>query len=176
VVASSSARNALAASSLLWTRASAGPRRLPDLADTWSVRRLVARGANAIKLLVYYNPSDPEPILETKRAFVERVGTECYAEGVPLFLEPLTYRDDLSGPELARAKPALVRETAREFSEARNRVDVLKLEFPIDPNATEGIGPAEARVHNKEEAARAFRALDEATTLPYIFAVIARLC
>ena len=34
------------------------PGRLPDLLDEWSVRRLVEAGANAIKILLYYNPDD----------------------------------------------------------------------------------------------------------------------
>ena len=35
------------------------PGRLPDLLDIWSVRRLVAAGADCIKILLYYTPFDP---------------------------------------------------------------------------------------------------------------------
>jgi tagatose 1,6-diphosphate aldolase len=143
--------------------------RFPDLAETWSVRRLAEQGANAVKLLVYYNPVDAAQINDVKHAFVERVGAECAAEGLPLFLEPLTYHDELGGEGLTRAKPQLVRETAREFSKARYRVDVLKLEFPIDPLSTEGLGTASSFVLTREEAVEAFQALDEAATVPYIF-------
>lgn len=143
--------------------------RFPDLAEAWSVRRLAERGANAVKLLVYYNPLDSARINDIKQAFVERVGAECAAEGLPLFLEPLTYHDEFSGEALARMKPQLVRETAREFSQERYRVDVLKLEFPIDPAFTEGLGPSSASLISQEEAVEAFRALDQAATVPYIF-------
>ena len=35
------------------------PGRLPDLLDLWSVRRLVAAGADCVKILLYYTPFDP---------------------------------------------------------------------------------------------------------------------
>src|SRR5687767_7952272 len=38
--------------------------RLPDLLDEWSVCRLVEAGANAIKILLYYNPFDEKHITE----------------------------------------------------------------------------------------------------------------
>ena len=38
------------------------PGRLPDLLDIWSVRRLVAAGADCIKILLYYTPFDPKAI------------------------------------------------------------------------------------------------------------------
>ena len=53
--------------------------RLPDLLDEWSVRRLVEAGANAIKILLYYNPDDDARINTIKQAFIERVGAECPA-------------------------------------------------------------------------------------------------
>ena len=40
------------------------PGRLPDLLDIWSVRRLVAAGADCIKILLYYTPFDPPDINE----------------------------------------------------------------------------------------------------------------
>ena len=40
--------------------------RLPDLLDEWSVRRLVAAGADVIKVLMYYNSQDTAHINTTK--------------------------------------------------------------------------------------------------------------
>src|SRR5213080_2128475 len=51
--------------------------RLPDLLPEWSVRRLVEAGADAIKILLYYNPFDTEEVNTIKHAFLERVGAEC---------------------------------------------------------------------------------------------------
>src|SRR6187397_3101268 len=53
--------------------------RMPDLLAEWSVRRLVEADADAIKILLYYNPFDEPAINEVKHAFLERVGAECAA-------------------------------------------------------------------------------------------------
>src|SRR5438105_2645253 len=42
--------------------------RLPDLLPEWSVRRLVEAGAQAIKILLYYNPFDEVEINSIKQA------------------------------------------------------------------------------------------------------------
>src|SRR5689334_1046371 len=55
------------------------PGRLPDLLDIWSVRRLIADGADCIKILLYYTPFDPQDINDQKQAWVERIGSECIA-------------------------------------------------------------------------------------------------
>src|SRR3712207_6830480 len=69
--------------------------RLPDLLPEWSVKRLVDLGANAIKILLYYDPDDDATVNTVKHAFIERVGAECRAHDVPFFLEPLAYSDDV---------------------------------------------------------------------------------
>src|SRR6202162_1663413 len=56
------------------------PGRLPDLLDIWSVRRLVAAGADCIKILLYYTPLDTPDVNEIKHAWVERIGGECAGE------------------------------------------------------------------------------------------------
>src|SRR3954470_17423263 len=55
------------------------PGRLPDLLDVWSVRRLKEAGADCIKILLYYTPTDNAKINELKHAWVERIGDECRA-------------------------------------------------------------------------------------------------
>src|SRR5262249_1876509 len=67
------------------------PGRLPDLLDDYSVRRLVAAGADCIKILLYYTPTDPKNVNELKHAWVERIGAECVASDVPFFLEFVGY-------------------------------------------------------------------------------------
>src|SRR6266516_1673557 len=103
--------------------------RLPDLLPEWSVRRLVEVGAQAIKILLYYNPFDEEQINIVKQAYVERIGAECIALDVPFFLEPLVYDDaigDEKGLAFARKKPEYVARAMEEFSKPRYTVDVLK--------------------------------------------------
>ncbi len=69
------------------------PGRLPALLPTWSVRRLREAGASAVKILLYYDPFGDERVNDIKRAFIERVGSECAAQDIPFFLEPLAYKD-----------------------------------------------------------------------------------
>src|ERR1700684_2972588 len=86
------------------------PGRLPDLLDHYSVRRLVAAGADGVKTLRYYAPADKPEVNETKHAWVERIGGECAAADVPFFLEFVGYEEgaDEKGIEFARKKPAIV--------------------------------------------------------------------
>src|SRR5699024_3572371 len=67
------------------------PARLPDLIDGLSVKRLMDEGADGIKLLLYYDVDESDEINVQKKAFVERVGSECVGEDVPYYLEILTY-------------------------------------------------------------------------------------
>src|SRR6266568_3534473 len=115
--------------------------RLPDLLPEQSVRRLVEAGAQAIKILLYYNPFDDAWINRVKQAYVERIGAECIALDVPFFLEPLVY-DDAFGDEkrlaFARKKPEYVAHVMQEFSKSRYGVDILKVELPVNPAFVQG--------------------------------------
>src|SRR5438045_652295 len=51
-----------------------GPGRLPDLLDLWSARRLKEAGADCVKILLYYTPTDGDKINDIKHAWVERIG------------------------------------------------------------------------------------------------------
>src|SRR5438105_2786389 len=114
--------------------------RLPDLLDDWSVRRLVEAGADAIKILLYYNPFDEKNITERKHAFIERIGAECKAYDKPFFLEPLAYDDnyDEKGLDFAKLKPKYVAKYMEEFSNERYGVDVLKVEVPVNMKFVSG--------------------------------------
>ncbi len=110
--------------------------RPPDLLPEWSVRRLVEAGAQAIKILLYYNPFDEEQINSVKQAYVERIGAECLGIDAPFFLEPLVYDDAIGnekGLAFARKKPEYVARAMEEFSRPRYGVDVLKVELPVNP-------------------------------------------
>src|SRR5699024_7604895 len=56
------------------------PGRLPDLLPIWSARRIKDEGADAVKFLLYYDADEDDEINEQKKAFVERIGSECKAE------------------------------------------------------------------------------------------------
>src|ERR1700690_53683 len=110
------------------------PGRLPDLLDIWSVHRLVAAGADCIKILLYYTPFDLPEVNDIKHAWVERIGGECTAADVPFFLEFVGYVEngDEKGIEYAKQKPEIVTKSMEEFSKPQYAVDVLKVEVPVN--------------------------------------------
>ncbi len=59
--------------------------RLPDCLVEWSAKRLKEQGANAVKFLLYYDVDDTEEINIQKKAYIERIGSECVAENTILF-------------------------------------------------------------------------------------------
>ncbi|WP_313630503.1 tagatose-bisphosphate aldolase [Enterococcus devriesei] len=146
------------------------PGRLPDVLNTWSVKRLKESGADACKFLLYYDVDESEEINEQKRAYMERIGSECTAEDIPFFLEIVTYAAeiaDTSSLEYAQVKPRKVIEAMREFSKERYQVDVLKVEVPVNMNFVEGYG--QEACYSQAEAATYFNEQSEATNLPFIF-------
>src|SRR5258708_11515886 len=117
-----------------------GPGRLPDLLDNWSVRRLKEAGADCIKVLLYYTPTDGAAINDNKHAWVDRIGDECRANVIPFFLEFVGYDEgaDEKGLEFARKKPEIVTQSMAEFSKEKYGVDVLKVEVPVNMKFVEG--------------------------------------
>ncbi len=147
--------------------------RLPDLLPEWSVYRLAEAGADAIKILLYYNPFDSAEINTVKHAFLERIGAECEAIDKPFFLEPLAYDDamDEKGLEFAKVKPKYVEAYMKEFSKERYGVDVLKVEVPVNMkyvSGTSSFGGGEA-AYTRDEAKALFRAASDAATKPFIY-------
>ncbi|MFL5592147.1 MAG: tagatose 1,6-diphosphate aldolase [Ktedonobacteraceae bacterium] len=148
--------------------------RLPDLLPEWSVRRLVEAGAQAIKILMYYNPFDEAQINSVKQAYVERIGAECMGIDVPFFLEPLVYDDaigDEKGVAFARKKPEYVARTMEEFSRPSYGVDVLKVELPVNSTFVAGTraSTGEGTAYSRQEAIEHFRNTAGATSLPFIY-------
>ncbi len=147
--------------------------RLPDLLNEWSVYRLAEAGADAVKILLYYNPFDDEKINVVKQAFIERIGAECRALDKPFFLEPLAYDDkfDEKGLEFAKLKPKYVTAYMQEFSKDRYGVDVLKVEVPVNMkfvSGSGGFGGGEA-AYSRDEAAELFREAASAAKRPFIY-------
>jgi tagatose 1,6-diphosphate aldolase len=148
------------------------PGRQPDLLEHWSVRRLVAAGADCVKALLYYNPFDPAEINDPKHAWVERIGGECAAAEAPFFLEFVGYDDaiDVKGIDYARKKPEIVRLSIAEFSKPNYGVDVLKVEIPVNIAFVEGARAAKGEAaYTREEAKKHFAAAAAEARKPFIY-------
>ena len=147
--------------------------RLPDLLPNWSAKRIKELGADAVKVLIYYDVDDKPEINDIKQAWVERVGSECLAEDIPYFLEILTYdtkRASVVDADYAKVKPYKVNEAMKLFSEPRYNVDVLKVEVPVNMHFVEGFAKDGVEpVYSLAEAKAFFKEQSDATHLPFIF-------
>ena len=149
-----------------------GPGRLPDLLDNWSVRRLKEAGADCLKVLLYYTPTDGPAINDKKHAWVERIGDECRANDIPFFLEFVGYEEgaDEKGLDYAKKKPEIVSQSMAEFSKENYGVDVLKVEIPVNMKFVEGAKSfGGQKAYSKQEAMEHFRAAASVTKKPFIY-------
>ncbi len=148
------------------------PGRLPRLLDGWSVRKLVAAGANGIKTLLYYSPFSAPAVNEQKQNWVQRVGEECAAEDVAYFLEIVAYHDDMDekSREFAQVKPEVVTRGVEEFSGSQYQVDILKVGVPVNMNFVADPGTATASAaYTREQAKEYFRQASAAARKPFIY-------
>jgi tagatose 1,6-diphosphate aldolase len=148
------------------------PGRLPDLLDHYSVHRLVADGADCIKILLYYSPFDSAEINDVKHAWIERIGAECVAADVPFFAEFVGYEEgvDEKGLEYAKKKPEVVTKSMEEFSKPQYAVDVLKVEVPVTMAFVKGTGSCKGDfAYTRDEAKDHFRKAAAAAKKPFIY-------
>jgi tagatose 1,6-diphosphate aldolase len=149
------------------------PGRLPDLLPHVSVKRIVDWGADAVKILIYYTPHEEASINDIKHAFIERIGAECETYEIPFFLEFVGYDPkggDEKGFEYAKAKPEIVKASMREFSLPQFKVDVLKVEVPINAEYVEGSSVFKGqKAYTRAEALTHFREAAAMATKPFIY-------
>ncbi len=149
------------------------PGRLPDLLPHVSARRIVDMGADAVKILIYYTPFDEPKVNDIKHAFVERIGAECEANEIPFFLEFVGYDPqggDEKGLDYARKKPEIVTKSMVEFSKPPYKVDMLKVEVPVNAEFVEGSSVYRGqKAYTRAEALDHFRKAAEAAKKPFIY-------
>lgn len=150
-----------------------GPEKLPTVTEGWSVLRLKEAGADAIKILVYYSPFEKEWVNDQKKAWVERIGAECRAIDMPLFLEFLAYDvhgEDEAGLAFAKRKPEIVRRSMQEFSKERYGADVLKVEAPVQMTFVKGTKAFKGEeAYTRAEAMELFRSAAASTDKPIVY-------
>jgi tagatose 1,6-diphosphate aldolase len=150
------------------------PGRLPTLLDGWDVARLKSCGANCCKILLYYSPFEDAAVNAKKHAWVAKIGAECEAADLPFFLEFVGYDPqggDEKGLAFAKIKPAVVRKSMEEFEKAEYKVDVMKVEIPVNLQFCEGTKSFanEGVAYTKTEALDCYRACADVTAKPFIY-------
>jgi tagatose 1,6-diphosphate aldolase len=149
------------------------PGRLPDLLPHLSAKRIKDLGADAVKILIYYSPFDNSDVNDIKHAFIERIGAECDACGVPFFLEFVGYDPaggDEKGFEFAKKKPEVVIKSMEEFGKPQYGVDVLKVEVPVNAEYVEGSSVFKGQAaYTRKEALDLYRRAAEVAEKPFIY-------
>ncbi len=149
------------------------PGRLPDLLPHESVRRIKEQGADAVKILLYYSPFDTGDINDIKHAFIERIGAECEAYEIPFFCEFVGYDPkggDEKGFEYAKNKPEIVIKSMQEFGKPQYKIDVLKVEIPINAEFVEGSSVFKGKAaYTRAEALDHFRQAADTAQKPFIY-------
>jgi tagatose 1,6-diphosphate aldolase len=149
------------------------PGRLPDLLPHVSAKRIVDWGANAVKILIYYSPFDDPKVNDIKHAFIERIGAECEANDIPFFLEFVGYDPkggDEKGLAYAKAKPEIVTGSMVEFSKPQYKVDMLKVEVPVNAEFVEGSSVYKGeKAYSRQEALDLYRKAADVATKPFIY-------
>jgi len=149
------------------------PGRLPDLLPHVSAKRIADWGADAVKILIYYSPFDDPQVNDIKHAFIERIGAECEDLQIPFFLEFVGYDPkggDEKGFEYAKQKPQVVIGCMQEFTKPQYKVDVLKVEVPINANFVEGSSVYKGqKAYSRAEALAHFKRAADVATKPFIY-------
>src|ERR1044071_4384978 len=149
------------------------PGRLPDLLPHVSAKRIADWGADAVKILIYYSPYDDPTVNDIKHAFIERIGAECEGNEIPFFLEFVGYDPkggDEKSVEFAKIKPEIVKRSMEEFSKPQYKVDVLKVEVPINAEYVEGSGVYKGqKAYTRDEALKHFREAAAVAAKPFIY-------
>jgi tagatose 1,6-diphosphate aldolase len=149
------------------------PGRLPDLLPHLSVKRIKDDGADAVKILLYYTPFDEPDVNDIKQAFIERIGAECETYDIPFFLEFVGYDHkggDEKGLEYAKKKPDVVIGAMKEFSKPQYKVDMLKVEVPVNAPFVEGSSVYKGvSAYTRKEALDLYRKAADEATKPFIY-------
>jgi tagatose 1,6-diphosphate aldolase len=149
------------------------PGRLPDLLPDLSAKRIQDFGANAVKVLIYYTPFEDAKVNDIKHAFIERIGSECEDMQIPFFLEFVGYDPkggDEKGFEFAKIKPQVVIGSMKEFSKPQYKVDVLKVEVPVNAEYVEGSSVYKGQTaYTRAEALALYRKAADEASKPFIY-------
>lgn len=151
-----------------------GPGRIPDFIDGLSAKKIKELGGDCVKVLLYYTPYDDPKVNEKKHQIMERIGRECEEAEVAFFLEFVGYDPkggDAKDLAYAKIKPEVVIKSMEEFSKDKYKVDVLKVEIPVDVKYLKG-----SKAYNGTEAAydmaqakEIFKRQDQCTNKPFIY-------
>ena len=118
--------------------------RFSENIQDWSVEKIKKIGGDAVKVLAWYRPDADAESIEHQKKYVKKIGEECEKYSIPFLLELLVYpfKDDENHTteyqEQKKKKTQHVIESVKEFAKDKYKVDIFKLESPVDSSMLEG--------------------------------------
>jgi tagatose 1,6-diphosphate aldolase len=151
-----------------------GPGRIPDFIQGLSAKKIKELGGDCVKVLLYYSPFEDPKVNEKKHQIMERIGKECEEADIAFFLEFVGYDPkggDEKGLEFAKLKPEIVIKSMEEFGKDKYKVDVLKVEIPVNVKYLKGSKAFNGKeaAYDWEEAKKIFKRQDQCTKKPFIY-------
>ena len=109
----------------------------------WTVEKIKRIGGDAVKVLAWYRPDADQKSIKHQKRYIETIGKQCEKYDIPFLLELLVYPfKNETGyskdyKEQQNKNQNHVIESVKEFSKAKYKVDIFKLESPVDSNKLE---------------------------------------
>jgi len=109
----------------------------------WSVEKIKKIGGDAVKVLAWYRPDADKKSIQHQKKYIQTIGNQCEKYNIPFLLELLVYpfKNEIGYSkeykEQKQKKENHVIESVKEFSKKKYKVDIFKLESPVDSSKLE---------------------------------------
>jgi len=109
----------------------------------WTVEKIKKVGGDAVKVLAWYRPDADKKSIQHQKKYIETIGRECEKYDIPFLLELLVYpfkneigySKDYKEQQLKNQNHVI--DSVKEFSKNKYKVDIFKLESPVDSSNLE---------------------------------------
>ena len=134
----------------------------------WTVEKIKKIGGDAVKILAWYRPDADKKSIQHQKKYIETIGKQCEKFDIPFLLELLVYpfkneigySKDYTKQQQKNQNHVI--ESVREFAKKKYKVDIFKLESPVDSNKLESDKFSKATLE-------AFRKLSQAANnIPWV--------
>ncbi|MDC0161597.1 tagatose 1,6-diphosphate aldolase [bacterium] len=109
----------------------------------WSVEKIKKIGGDAVKVLAWYRPDADQKSINHQKKYIEKIGKQCEKYDIPFLLELLVYpfKNEIGyskdyKEQLDKNQNHVI-DSVREFSKPKYKVDIFKLESPVDSSKLE---------------------------------------
>ena len=106
--------------------------------NNWTVEKIKKIGGDAVKVLAWYRPDADKKCIQYQKKYIETIGKQCEKYDIPFLLELLVYpfKNEIGYSkdykEQQNKNQNHVIDSVKEFSKAKYKVDIFKVESPVD--------------------------------------------